>query len=113
MAKRKRGIQLGFRVTEQEQEQIQAHMAEAGVRNQAAFLRKMAIDGYVIHLDLSDVRQLVKLLRSCSNNMNQIAKRANETRSIYEADLEDLRQRYNGLWDMTNKILNGLAGFQK
>lgn len=113
MAKRRREVQLGFRVTEQEHQYIQERMAEAGVRNLTAYLRKQAIDGYIIHLDLSDVRQLVKLLRNVSNNMNQIAKRANETRNIYAADLEDLRQRYDGLWDVANKILDGLANIRR
>ena len=61
------------------------------------------------NFDLSDVRELVSLLRRCSNNLNQIAKRANETRSIYEADIEDLRRRYDTLWEAANGILTGLA----
>ena len=113
MAKRKRDVPLLVMVTPAERSQIEARMAEAGVRNMGAFIRKQAIDGYVIHLDLADVRQLVKLLRVCSNNMNQIAKRANETRSLYAADVEDLRQRYDGLWSVANKILDGLANIRR
>ena len=80
-----------------------------GITSMGAYARKMMIDGYHINVDLSDVRELVSLLRRCSNNLNQIAKRANETRSIYEADIEDLRRRYDTLWDAANGILSGLA----
>jgi len=84
-------------------------MAEIGVTGLGAYIRKMCIDGYHINVDLSDVRELVSLLRRCSNNLNQIAKRANETRNIYEADVEELRRQYDTLWDAANGILQGLA----
>lgn len=80
--------------------------------NIGAYLRKMAIDGYVINLDLSEVRDMVKLLRNATNNLNQIARRANETGSIYEADIEDIRQHYEKLWQAANKILLELAKIQ-
>ena len=69
----------------------------------------MAVDGYVVNLDLTDVREMVSLLRRSSNNLNQIAKRANETRSIYETDIQDLRERYDRLGEQTNRNLKGLA----
>jgi hypothetical protein len=96
-------------VTEREMELIQEKMAQMGTRNMGAYLRKMAVDGYVVNLDLSDVKELVSLLRRCSNNLNQLARRVNETGSVYETDIEDLRQNYNRLWDMAGKILAGLA----
>ena len=63
MAKRKRDIQLKFRVTPQEREMIETKMAQFGTTNMAAYLRKMAIDGYVVKLDLPELRELVTLLR--------------------------------------------------
>ena len=87
MAKRKRDIQLKFRVTSQEREMIETKMAQFGTTNMAAYLRKMAIDGYVVKLDLPELRELVSLLRYSSNNLNQLTKRAHETGRIYEADL--------------------------
>ena len=84
-------------------------MADAGMINLSAYLRKMAITGQHINLDLTDVREMVRLLRNVSNNVNQIARRANETRNIYAADVEDLRQHYDTLWGAANKILAGLA----
>lgn len=71
MAKRKRDIQLKFRVTPQEREMIETKMAQFGTTNMAAYLRKMAIDGYVVKLDLPELRELVSLLRYSSHNLNQ------------------------------------------
>ena len=84
-------------------------MEQIGVANLSAYLRKMAVDGYIIHLDMSEVQELVRLLRICSNNLNQYARRANETGSIYAADVEDLRGRLDGLWDGMEKLLRGFA----
>ena len=105
----KRHIQLCVWANDEEATLIRDRMAAAGTRNFSAFARKMLIDGYHVNLDLTDVREMVVLLRRCSNNINQIAKRANETRSIYAEDMNDLRRQYDSLWDAANKILAGLA----
>lgn len=109
MAKRKRESSVYFMVTPEERQLIEDNMRLVGTDNIGAYLRKMAIDGYVINLDLSEVRDMVKLLRNATNNLNQIARRANETGSIYEADIEDIRQHYEKLWQAANKILLELA----
>ena len=106
---RKRDVHFHFLASPEEAELIRERMESTGMTSLGAYFRKMAISGYHINLDLSDVRELVSLLRRCSNNLNQIAKRANETRSIYEADIDDLRQRYDKLWDAASGILAGLA----
>ena len=67
------------------------------------------LDGYIVKLDLGSVRELVGLLRGATNNLNQIARRANETRSVYAADVEDMQARYAELWEAANKILLELA----
>jgi len=69
----------------------------------------VAIDGYFITVDLSDVHEMVRLLRNATNNINQIAKRVNEMQNFYAADVEDLRVRYDSLWDAARTILEGLA----
>ena len=92
-----------------EREKIYERMKEAGVRNMSAYIRKMAIDGYLIKLDLSDVKELVRLLRYCSNNLNQYAKKANESGDVFTADIEDLKRRHNRLWNMANEIMERLA----
>ena len=113
MEKRNRNIPIFFRVTPQERKQIEENMERAGIPNMGAYLRKMALSGYIVQLDLTEMREFVSLLRSVSNNMNQIAKRANETRSIYETDILDLQERYNSLWDKAKEILKSLAKLQE
>ena len=69
-------------------------MAEAGTDNKRAYLRKMALDGYIVNLDMDCVKDMVKLMRSISSNINQIAVRCNETGNLYEEDVRDLRNGY-------------------
>ena len=104
-----RTIPLYFKVSPEEKQIITEKMARLGIRNQRAYLRKMAVDGYAVRVDMTDFKALVSLLRICSNNLNQYAKRANETGSVYAADVEDLRTRLDGLWDGMDKLLRGFA----
>lgn len=87
-------------------------MAQLGTINMAAYLRKMAIDGYVVNLELPELREMVSLLRRSSNNLNQLTRRVHETSRFYDADLEDLRQNYERLWDAAQKVLTSLASIQ-
>mgnify|MGYP000458959954 CR=1 FL=1 len=87
---------INVRVNPEELARIREKQKELGIRNTGAYMRKMAMDGYCVNLDLSDVAQVSTLLRRCSNNLNQYAKRANETGSIYRADIEDLQKRAGG-----------------
>lgn len=109
MAKRTRDVQLHFMVSEQERKLIEEKMEQLGTNNMGAYLRKMAIDGYVIQLDLSDIRELVFLLRKTSNSLNQLTKRVHQTGNIYGEDLEALRESYDKLWDTADEILSRLA----
>lgn len=109
MKKENRNVQLHFFVTEPEAELIKERMAQTGVANLSAYLRKMAVDGYIIHLDMGDIQEMIRLLRICSNNLNQYTRRANETGSVYAADVEDLRTRLDGLWNGMDKLLRGFA----
>jgi len=87
-------------------------MDELGIRSMGAYLRKMVLDGYCINLDLQDVKALVSLLRICSNNLNQYAKRANETDSIYETDIKDLQERLEEIWTDMKEVLVRLSSIQ-
>lgn len=107
-----RDIQLKFRVTPQEREMIETKMAQFGTTNMAAYLRKMAIDGYVVKLDLPELRELVSLLRYSSNNLNQLTRRAHETGRIYETDLEDIQQSQERIWTAAEKIVSSLAALK-
>ena len=112
MANLEREVQLKFRVTPEERALIEQKMAQLGTTNMAAYLRKMAIDGFVINLELPELREMVSLLRRSSNNLNQLTRRVHETGRFYDADLEELRQSYDGLWDAAQKILTSLAKIQ-
>lgn len=109
MAKRQRPVQLHFMVSEEERSIIDEKMQSIGTRNMGAYLRKMAVDGYVIHLDLTDVRELVRVLRVTSNSLNQLTKRVHETGNLYAEDIEDLRQSYDKLWAMAEDIMVRLS----
>lgn len=109
MKKENRNVQLHFFVTEPEAKLIKERMAELGITNFSAYLRKMAVDGYIIHLDMGDIQEMIRLLRICSNNLNQYTRRANETGSVYAADVEDLRTRLDDLWNGMDKLLRGFA----
>ena len=96
--KRKRDVQLNFRVSPHELELIESKMAQMGTVNREAYLRKMAIDGYVVRLDLLELKELLSLMRYSSNNLNQLTKRVHETGRIYETDMEDILQKQETIW---------------
>jgi hypothetical protein len=110
MARRDQDVH--FLASREEVARIQQKMDELGIRSKGAYLRKMALDGYCINLDLQDVKALVSLLRICSNNLNQYAKRANETGSIYEVDIKDLQERLEEIWAAAKEVLVRLSSIQ-
>ena len=107
--KRTRNHTVNFRVTEEEREMIYRRMAQTGMTNLRAYLLKMAIDGRVIRVEFDSVKEMVRLLSNATNNINQIAKRANETGSIYAADLNEVNERYEEIWGQAKTILRKLA----
>ena len=107
--KRKREMQLNFRVSPEELALIEQKMAQLGTSNREAYLRKMALDGYVVRLELPELKELVSLMRYSSNNLNQLTRRVHETGRIYDADLEDISQQQEALWDGVHRILTQLA----
>lgn len=88
--KSKRVTLLHFRVSAEEESMIKTKMEQTGIISVSAYLRKMAIDGYVIKLELSELREMISLLRRSSNNLNQIAKRVSSTDRIYAEDMEEI-----------------------
>ena len=109
---RNRNNQIIFWVSEEEKALIEEKMAQVGMTNLSAYLRKIAIDGRIIRLELPELKELVSLLRHTSNNINQIARRMNESGRIYDTDLEAVTQNQERLWDMANEILTRLAGIK-
>lgn len=104
-----RDQQLHFRVSKAELERIRNKMEELGILSVGAYLRKMALDGYAVKLDLPELRRMAYILQMCSNNLNQYAKRANESGRVYQADIEDLRARLNELIGLAKQVLGQLA----
>jgi len=100
-----RTVGLYTKVSPEEKEVIDQKMALLGTTNLRAYLRKMAVDGYIVQLDMGSVVELVKLLRSISSNVNQIARRCNSTHNLYAQDVEDLRQGYRSVWQGVNDLL--------
>lgn len=109
MANRNRPVQVKFRVTPEERKMIDRRMEQAGISNMAAYLRKMAIDGYVVKLELPELRDFISLLRRTSNNFNQIARRVNSTDRIYADDIAVMKNLLEQIWEADNRILEKLA----
>ena len=109
---REKDQMLHFRVSKAELNAIREKMQELGTHNMAAYLRKMALDGYCIRLDLGDLKKVVSLMRYASNNLNQYAKKANETGSIYLEDIQDLKIRFEQIWSELKEIHTRLASIE-
>lgn len=107
--KRRRSVHLNVMVTPEEQELIYERMAEAGIRNMGAYMRKMALNGYVLHVDLADVRELVALQRRCANNLNQVAIHVNTYGGIYPDEIKALQRDYADLWGPLSDLLKKLS----
>lgn len=104
----KRTIGLYTKVSPTEKAIIDKKMEQFGIHNLRAYLRKMALNGYIIHIDLSELKPLITFLQINSNNLNQIAKRVNQTGNIYASDIQDIQQGYQKIWDSIYTILNKL-----
>ena len=98
-----------FWVSAEELELIHQKMQQYGTENLSAYLRKMALDGYVVQLDLPELKELVSLMRRSSNNLNQLTRKVHETGRVYDADLEDISQRQEQLWEGVKEILTQLS----
>ena len=109
MKKRVRNIEIKFYVTPEEEHLIEQNMALLGTNNRSAFIRKMAIDGKIIKLDLPELKEARTLLRHTSNNFNQLTKRVNATGRFYNEDLADMKDLLDQIWDAFNGILQRLA----
>ena len=97
------------RFSPEEMRLVQEKMRQLGTSNFSSFMRKMAIDGYVVKLELPELRELVSLLRYSSNNLNQLTRRVHESGRIYDVDLEDIHRGQEQLWDAAQTILDKLS----
>lgn len=104
----RRSKMLRFAVTEEEARIIDAKMKQLEIRNMSAFLRAMVLNGYVLKLDLPQLREMIRLLANLTNNVNQIARRVNEHGSIYESEIDEIQEKVNRLLGMMNQLLSML-----
>ena len=105
MANRKRNIQMKFWVTEEEKRLIEEKMTQLHTKRNGAYLRKMAIDGYIIQVDTTDIKEMTRALSAIGRNINQIAKRLNAGGPAYQADMEEIRERMEQIWQLQRRIL--------
>ena len=108
MAERKREIQVKFYVTEQERILIEEKMKLLSTDNLGAYLRKMAIDGYIIQVDYSAVKEQTAEIQKIGVNVNQIAKRVNTTGGVYEQDLKEIKGALEKIWQLQRYTLSKL-----
>ena len=106
--KARRAEMLHFAVTEEEARIIDEKMKQLEIRNMSAFLRAMVLNGYVLKLDLPQLREMIRLLGNLTNNVNQIARRVNEHGSIYESEIDEIQEKVNQLLCMMNQLLSML-----
>lgn len=104
MENRKRNVHLHVMVTPDELAAIHERMAEVGISNAGAYVRKMALNGYILHIDLAPVKELISLQRRCSNNLNQVAIHAH-TYGVYPEEIDGLKRDYEKLWSEVSKVL--------
>ncbi len=97
------------RFSDKELEALKQRMSETSMANMSAYVRKMCLNGYLIQLDLSDLKEVRRLLSISSNNINQYAKRANEKGSIYLEDIKEIQKNQAELWVMLKNIMDSLS----
>lgn len=107
--KRIRSTSVCVWLSQDEQAKIQERMADVGIHNLSAYMRKMALNGYVLHVDLTPVKKIVSLQRRCANNLNQIATQANTYGGVYSDEFKALQKDYPDLWRPLSELLEKLS----
>ena len=103
--KEKRWVHHSVKMSQTEDEILQQKMKAFGVSNLSAFLRAMVLNGYVLKLDIPEIKELIRLLKNLTNNVNQIARRLNEHGSIYETEIDEIKDGQKEIWNILNQIL--------
>ena len=106
--KRVRSTSVCVWLSPDEQAKIRERMADVGISNLSAYMRKMALNGYILHVDLSPVQELVSLQRRCANNLNQVATHANSY-GVYQEEIKSLQKDYADLWGPLSDLLQKLS----
>ncbi len=103
---------ISVRLTDEEERRVKEKMAQLGIQSISAYVRKMALDGYCVKLETKDIKEMVSLLRYCSNNLNQYAKKANGLGVVYQADIKDIQKRLDEIWEQCREIIVRLASIE-
>ena len=104
-----RKIHIGFRVSEEELGMIRIRMKDMGITSRSEFLRELAISGYIVRLQLDELKDLIRLTRYAGNNLNQLTRKVNEGQELYEEDLCDIKERFAQLIEKLNELIRILA----
>ena len=100
MPNRTRPIRIEFCVSDNEHRLIKNKMAQLGTQNMGAYLRKMAIDGYIIKVDYTEQKKLSAAVSRAAANINHICRRINQTGHFYSEDVADLKARQAEIWQL-------------
>ena len=106
---RSRSRQVKFWVNEEEYELLQKKMGAAGGVNQGAYIRKMILDGYIVNLDIPELKEIIRLLGPIGNNVNQMARKVNAGGSIYKEDIDEINTRLDQIYKMLIRVMKGLG----
>ncbi len=112
MEYQKRDRIIFARMTQNELNKMHEKMSSLGMKNDSEYIRGMVLNGYCITFDTENIKGLIHELRKIGNNLNQYAKKANETGSIYEADIQELQVKLDEIWQDTKEIASGLSSLQ-
>ena len=108
----RRTDRIYIRVTDEERSVIEDNMRLMGIQNMSTYMRNIAIRGRLIMFELSDLKEIVRLQRICANNLNQYAKKANQTGTVYAEDIADIKRRQEEIWQLLRKLYEKLAEFE-
>ena len=112
MAQRERSVSRLLRLTPQENVLLEQKIQQSGIKNREAFMRKMLLEGYVLSLELPELKEILRLTRYTSNNVNQIARHAHETGRYYIEDIEQMARNQEAIQDALKEVLNRLAALE-
>ena len=112
MAQRERSVSRLLRLTPQENALLEQKIQQSGIKNREAFMRKMLLEGYVLSLELPELKEILRLTRYTSNNVNQIARHAHETGRYYIEDIEQMVHNQQAIQDALKEVLNRLAALE-
>ena len=112
MAQRERSVSRLLRLKPQENALLEQKIQQSGIKNREAFMRKMLVEGYVLSLELPELKEILRLTRYTSNNVNQIARHAHETERYYIEDIEQMVRNQEAIQDALKEVLNRLAALE-